>query len=507
MKYFFYVRNKPFTQALAALKPRLRYTTAKRRWYAARLGLYHTVLEYSSWLPVKTPRHKLVFTIANIKRQKLTDSMAKSHIEYILYHKRYRQFHHEFIKETISFYPEVICNFLKVQKEKVGTLDRSYYQGLYIALLRQYYPLDTNIDNYLNGFLSYQADDEYADKRCLYNNIALHMPLAKLANLNEIFTHHQLSQIALSDEQQPFTVTNLRVIEQINKDQDSQSNSKLHKVTVMITTYNASETIDSCIHSLLQQTWQDLEIIVVDDASTDDTLLRLQHLSAHNTAIKVISLPKNTGTFAAKSIGAQYATGEFLTCQDSDDWAHPQKIAEQVQPLIEDASIIATTSHWLRLDHDGQYYVRQIYPFLRQNPASPMFRLQTVKQETGLWHIVRTGADSEFFERLKLIYGNESIVVIKKPLTIASHRPNSLMTSEKFGIYNRTAALARLDYWEAWRLWHIDTLHQKACLVMASVEKQANAPQALFVGIPDSIQVDMLNLKENLATHEVLSKL
>ena len=42
---------------------------------------------------------------------------------------------------------------------------------------------------------------------------------------------------------------------------------------------------------------------------------------------------------------------------------------------------------------------------------------------------------------------------------------------------------------------------------MASVEKQANAPQALFVGIPDSIQVDMLNLKENLATHEVLSKL
>ncbi|MGM8888196.1 glycosyltransferase family 2 protein, partial [Psychrobacter sp. 1U2] len=208
--------------------------------------------------------------------------------------------------------------------------------------------------------------------------------MTKLANLNEIFTHHQLSQIKLFDEQQQFTVTNLRVIEQINKDQDSQSNSKLHKVTVMVTTYNASETIDSCINSLLQQSWHNLEIIVVDDASTDDTLLRLQYLSAHNTAMKVIALPQNVGTFAAKSIGAQYATGEFLTCQDSDDWAHPQKVAEQVQPLIEDTSIIATTSHWLRLDHDGQYYVRQIYPFMRQNPASPMFRLQTVKQETGL---------------------------------------------------------------------------------------------------------------------------
>lgn len=78
-----------------------------------------------------------------------------------------------------------------------------------------------------------------------------------------------------------------------------------------------------------------------------------------------------------------------------------------MQPLIEDASIIATTSQWLRLDFDGQYYVRQIYPFMRQNPASPMFRLQTVKRTTGLWHIVRTGADSEFFERLKVVFGSE----------------------------------------------------------------------------------------------------
>lgn len=505
MKYFSYVRNRQFTHALAALKPRLRYTTAKRRWYAARLGLYHTVLEYSSWLPVKTPRHTVVSTIAAIKRQDLTDDMAKNRIEQLLYHKRYRQFHHEFIKETISFYPEVIFNFLK---EQSGGLDSSYYQGLYIALKHKYSLYDLSLDISLLESLKH----DYTNYRCLYNNLTINSSssnklLDKLANLNQMFAHHQLNQIGLYDEAQPFTVSNLSALTQSNNQKKSQDHNQLHKVTVIVTTYNASETIESCINSLLQQSWPNLEIIVVDDASTDDTLLRLQYLSNDNNTIKVIALPQNVGTFAAKSIGSQYATGEFLTCQDSDDWAHPQKIAEQVQPLLEDASIIVTTSHWLRLDHNGQYYVRQIYPFMRQNPASPMFRLQTVKQETGLWHIVRTGADSEFFERLKLVYGSESIVIVKKPLTIASHRPNSLMTSEKFGIYNRTAALARLDYWEAWRLWHIDTLHQKACLVMASVEKQANAPQALFVGIPDSIQVDMLNLKENLATHEVLSKL
>ena len=506
MKYFFCVKNKQFTQALATLKPNIRYMTAKHRWYAARLGLYRTVLECQSWLPVKTPRYTLVSTIANIKRQNLTDDVAKIHIEHILYSKCYRQFQNEIIKEIISLYPEVIFSFLKVQKESLGTLGSSYYQGLYIALLQHYYPRDTNTYDYLSDFLSYQTDAEYTDKRCLYNNIALHMPLAKLANLNQIFTHHQLSNIQLSDEQQQLTVTNLRAVEELNNKRKSQSYSQLHKVTVIVTTYNASKTIESCIYSLLQQTWRNLEIVVVDDASSDDTLLHLQRLNDQNTVIKVISLPKNIGTFAAKSIGAQYATGEFLTCQDSDDWAHPQKIAEQVQPLIEDDSIIATTSYWVRLDHEGQYYSRQLYPFMRQNPASPMFRLQTVKQKMGLWHIVRTGADSEFFERLKLVFGSEKVIVIKKPLTIASHRPNSLMTSEKFGIYSRTAALSRLDYWEAWRLWYIDTLYQKSCLIMPSIQQQADATQTLFAGIPDSIKVDMLRLRESLATHKILNK-
>ena len=505
MKYFTYVRNKKFAHALATLRPRLRYITAKRRWYAARLGLYRTLLQNSTWLPLKTPRHTVVLTIANIKRQNLTDDGAKSHIEHILYHKRYRQFHHEFIKETIPFYPEVIFHFLQAQS---NSLDSSYYQGLYLALKHKYNLSDLSLDSY-----SLQSSkNDYTNYRCLYNNVTISSnsssnSLDKLANLNQIFTHHQLSQIELSDEQQQFTVTNLSAVEELNEQQSFQDHNQRHKVTVIVTTYNASETIDSCINSLLQQTWHNLEIIVVDDASTDDTLLRLQHIGDDNDAIRIIALPQNVGTFAAKSIGAQYATGEFLTCQDSDDWAHPQKIAEQVQPLLEDASIIATTSHWLRLDHNGQYYIRQVYPFMRQNPASPMFRLQNVKQETGLWHIVRTGADSEFFERLKLVYGNERISVIKKPLTIASHRPNSLMTSEQFGVYNRTAALARLDYWETWRLWHIDTLSQRSCLVMPSIQRQANATQALFSGIPDSIQVDLLSLKESLATHTVLSKL
>lgn len=501
MEYFFYARKKQFTKALAVVNPKQRYVTAKRRWYALRLGLYRSILEQSPRPLIKIPRHRVVFTIANVKRKNLNKDVAKSYIEHLLYNRRYRQFHSEVIREVTPFYPKVIFNFLK---ENINVLESSYYQGLYIALLQQYYPLDTRINSYLSSFLSCLADDEYADKRCLYSNLALNTTLTKLANLNEIFGYHQLDQIELSDDQYPFTVTNLSAVKELNNNKKLKDYNQLHKVTVIVTTYNASETIESCIYSLLQQSWRNLEVIVVDDASTDDTLLCLQNLSHLYKEITVVVLPQNVGTFAAKSIGAKYATGEYLTCQDSDDWAHPQKIAEQVQPLIEDASIIATTSQWLRLDFDGQYYVRQIYPFMRQNPASPMFRLQTVKRTTGLWHIVRTGADSEFFERLKVVFGSDKIINIKKPLTIASHRPNSLMTSEKFGIYNQSAALARLDYWEAWRLWHIDILYQKNDLVMPSLEHQVNVAQAIFSGIPESIKVDMLQLRESLSKHKVV---
>ena len=80
------------------------------------------------------------------------------------------------------------------------------------------------------------------------------------------------------------------------------------------------------------------------------------------------------------------------------------------------------------------------------------------------------------------------------------------MTSKEFGIYNKTAALSRLDYWEAWRLWHIDTLHQKTGLIMPSIQKQVNSTQAVFSGIPDSIDIDMSSLRESLTTYRILKK-
>lgn len=115
-------------------------------------------------------------------------------------------------------------------------------------------------------------------------------------------------------------------------------------VTVLMTTFRTGERASVAIQSLLNQTYRNLEIIVVDDASDDATLAHVQAWASRDARVRVLRLPVNGGTYLAKSLGLQMARGEFVTCHDSDDWSHPLKIERQVRPLLEDASLVATTS-------------------------------------------------------------------------------------------------------------------------------------------------------------------
>ena len=307
------------------------------------------------------------------------------------------------------------------------------------------------------------------DKICLINNLCLLTPQQKIENLNQILAEYDLIPISLSNLSKNFCVNNLCV----NNEEILPVNSlsKSHLVSVLVTAFNAQDTIAVCLNSLLKQTWCNLQIIVINDASTDNTQQIIEQFAKNDTRIMAVNLPENVGTFAAKTIGARYALGEFLTCQDSDDFAHPQKIERQILPLINNSNLMATISYWLRLDEDGNYYSRQYFPFLRQNTASPLFRRKQVEQETGLWHLVRMGADSEFLARLKLVYGDKKILAIKAPLTIASHRMESLTNSGDFGVQNKESILKRLDYWEWWNLQHIECLARKEKLSVSNLIK------------------------------------
>src|SRR5688572_25469083 len=100
-----------------------------------------------------------------------------------------------------------------------------------------------------------------------------------------------------------------------------------------MTTFNTSSRVEAAIASVLGQSWRNLELIVVDDASQDDTHKRVQSLAARDARLRFIRLPRNAGTYVAKHVGLQHALGEFVTCHDSDDWSHPCRIERQLAPL------------------------------------------------------------------------------------------------------------------------------------------------------------------------------
>lgn len=233
-------------------------------------------------------------------------------------------------------------------------------------------------------------------------------------------------------------------------------------VSVIMPTYNGAKWIRAALASLLAQTYVDTEILVADDASTDATAGIVREMAARDSRIRLLQLSLNSGPYVARNLALGQARGQFVTCHDSDDWAHPQRIALQVGALLRRPERVFSTSRWVRVQEDGLFYARSVYPLTRLNPASPLFRRQPILDRAGVYDTARTGADSEFTDRLKVVFGLKAWHRMSQPLAFGAHRSGSLMTDPQTGIARGTTNPERLAYWESWVWRHIDILSRRA---------------------------------------------
>lgn len=202
------------------------------------------------------------------------------------------------------------------------------------------------------------------------------------------------------------------------------------KVTIIVTTYNSAAFIENCIDSLLNQSIDNIEIIVVDDASTDDTVAILKKYST----IKVIMLKENGGTYHARNIGIKQSTGEFITFQDSDDWSHPERVARQLLQLNKNSNTVANFSNFFRVDDKtGLPICRQNHPLLRLNLSSMMIYRKTIEALGGFDDRRRIESDKRLLHKILSNYGESSIEYIKLPLAVGLLRKDSLTTSKDSG--------------------------------------------------------------------------
>lgn len=114
--------------------------------------------------------------------------------------------------------------------------------------------------------------------------------------------------------------------------------ARVPRVSVVMSVFNDAERLEAAVSSILKQTFLDLELIVVDDGSSDGSGVLLDRLADSDPRLRAVH-QENSGLTRALIRGCNEARGEFIARQDSDDWSHPQRIAEQATLIESDDSI------------------------------------------------------------------------------------------------------------------------------------------------------------------------
>lgn len=230
------------------------------------------------------------------------------------------------------------------------------------------------------------------------------------------------------------------------------------KVSVLLAAFNSADTLPTALRSLQQQTWANLEIIVIDDCSpSQDTVRAAERFSAHDDRIKIIRMPQNRGAYVCRNHGLDLATGEFVTIHDADDWSHPRKIETQVRYLLENPRVIGCMSEQARCDEDLSFTkIRSNGNFIIFNTSSFMFRKSLIVVCLGYWDTARFGADNELVRRMQAYFGNSSLKKIKTgPLSFQREAISSVTEDPIKGVQGYYYGV-RLAYFSAQMHKHLN---------------------------------------------------
>lgn len=112
------------------------------------------------------------------------------------------------------------------------------------------------------------------------------------------------------------------------------------KVSVLVAVYNAETFLPQCLDSLEAQTLRDIQVVCVDDASTDGSLSILRERAAADPRFEVISLTENQGQAHARNVGLSRAKGDFICMLDADDWFAPDALERAVEACDEQTDCV-----------------------------------------------------------------------------------------------------------------------------------------------------------------------
>lgn len=195
-------------------------------------------------------------------------------------------------------------------------------------------------------------------------------------------------------------------------------------ITVIMPSYNNEAWIARAINSVLSQKGVNIELVVVDDGSTDGSVSIAQGIAKTAKNVRVISLLRNFGCYYARNIGVMNARGVYVTVVDSDDIISPDRFIKQMSALKSHPESVACVGHARRWTED---YSKPLNP-IKFTENSLLWRRDIVHR-IGLYDTVKYGADSEFRLRIQRAYGTESVIRIPEEIYFLRTVSHSLTTA------------------------------------------------------------------------------
>lgn len=330
--------------------------------------------------------------------------------------------------ERVEFYLKktryLNAAFMRKKRPKLLEIEALTRTGQFVkATDRLSYPLSKAVDGdficALSNMLYYKRDEDST----------------RIDALNRIYSASGLSDIEKKMGGLSFSFLNL----------SASTASKVvsdKKISVLMPVYNAAPFIELSVGSLLSQTYENIEIIAVDDRSTDKSYSILLELAEKDERLKVFRNSHNSGAYPTRNRALQLATGDIITVHDSDDWSHPQMLEKQAQ-LLEHPDVKITFSFMVRVSENLEFSLRperNNMEYIHRSYPSLMIRKADLEL-LGEWDAISANADDEFVQRARIVFGNDNIIDVlpEVPLSFFLKHSASLTSDPK-------TSLKSLDY-------------------------------------------------------------
>ena len=138
-------------------------------------------------------------------------------------------------------------------------------------------------------------------------------------------------------------------------------------ISVIVPIFNTEKYLSRCISSILNQTIKDIEILCVNDCSTDNSLKILQEFSKQDSRLKIIDLKENKGVSNARNLGIDLAQGEYIYLIDSDDWLDDNYLEQMLNKIKETNSNIVINANFVNEYDDKTKKAYSKFDFLTKD--------------------------------------------------------------------------------------------------------------------------------------------